>query len=288
MEGKSNTNGREGKETPPGNYTGRRTRLQHDCTVKLFPPISIPAVPGALPGRNLEAAATATDREASSLTTVATSRNSNRPETGCSCCCHCSCKRSGKKKKRCESRMPGAGSALSSCSGRSSSLSSWSSCSSRSSASSTSSSLGGRDTSSPRTVSRSMEVKDALKRIAEELASNDYIPAGNFDAAMNSRGDPFAPPPSRVLTGVSPPINVTVKQNWTINTLGIHSCVPQKINAFVQHLLTAIFRWLTARKYIVHVIVTLWPDFKWEPFASIVVPLSLCVCVCVYAYEKRL
>ena len=59
-------------------------------------------------------------------------------------------------------------------------------------------------------VSRSMEVKDALKRIAEELASDVHVPIEHLEK-MNrgviqgdSRGDPHAPPPSRVLTGVSP------------------------------------------------------------------------------------
>ena len=192
-----NTNDNKGKQTPPGNYVGRRNRLQQDCTVKLFPPISVPAIPGALaPGNSEPAPAIYT--ESSALTSAASSRNSKRTGQHCNCCCHCNCKRN---KKRCETRT--LGSAISRYSGRSSSLSSWSSCSSRLSLSSNCSSVGGREMSSLRAVSRSMETKDAaLKRVAEELASSDHIPIEHLEK-MNSRGDPGAPPPSRVLTGVS-------------------------------------------------------------------------------------
>ena len=186
-----------GKGTPPGNYAGRRARLQQDCTVKLFPPIP-----------QLQAPSSAAPKER-----VAADRDSSPPvSTRCvdqSCCCNCSCKRAKKKNNkrwRCDSRM--LGSATSSCS-RSSSLSSWSSCSSRSSRSSNCSSLGGRETLSPlRALSRSMDTKELLKKIAEELASDMPVPTEHVQR-MNgvtdgdSRGDPHAPPPSRVLTGVS-------------------------------------------------------------------------------------
>ena len=56
-------------------------------------------------------------------------------------------------------------------------------------------------------VSRSMETKEALKRIAEELASDVHVPIEHLEkmngALGDSRGDPHAPPPSRILTGVS-------------------------------------------------------------------------------------
>ena len=196
MEESSSINDNKGKETPPGNYAGRRNRLQQDCTVKLFPPISVPAIPGALAPGNLEPPAIS--MESSALTSATSSRNFERTGQHCKCCCHCSCKRN---KKRCESRA--LGSAILRCSGRSSSLSSWSSCSSRSSLSSNCSSVGGREMSSLTAVSRSMETKDAaLKRVAEELANSDHIPIEHLEK-MNSRGDPCAPPPSRVLTGVS-------------------------------------------------------------------------------------
>lgn len=178
----------EGKGTPPGNFAGRRNRLQQDCTVKLFPPLDLSFPVTAAPQGEDEV----------SLTSAG------------SCRCNCNCKKKNKR-LRCDSRM--VTSALSSrCSCRSSSsLSSWSSCSSsRSSASSNSSSLGEREMSALSVVSRSMEVKDALKRIAEELASDVHVPIEHLEK-MNrgviqgdSRGDPHAPPPSRVLTGVSP------------------------------------------------------------------------------------
>lgn len=202
MEQSTSTNDNKGKETPPGNYAGRRNRLQQDCTVKLFPPISVPAIPGTLAPGNLESP---TITESSALLTSATSsRNSERPGQHCNRCCHCSCKRNN---KRCKSRT--LGSASSRYSGRSSSLSSWSSCSSRSSLSSNCSSVEGRGMSSLRAVSISMETKDAaLKRVAEELASSDHIPIEHL-VKMNSRGDPCAPPPSRVLTGVSKHLKAT-------------------------------------------------------------------------------
>jgi hypothetical protein len=58
-------------------------------------------------------------------------------------------------------------------------------------------------------------VKDVLKRIADELASNDDDTGGigqnkGKGVLGDSRGDPHAPPPSRILTGVCMPTSVGV------------------------------------------------------------------------------
>ena len=185
-------------ETPAGNYAGRRRRLQQDCTVKLFPPIS-PSTVSESP----------TNQEPVKIATTA--RNSQKCGRGQHTCC-CCCKHKKHQRSRCHSTRT-IDSALSSCS-TSSTASSWSSCSSRSSAASASSNcsslaLDSRELSTLRVLSRSKEVKDVLKRIAEELAS-DGGGGQNENARIkggvlgDSRGDPHAPPPSRVLTGVSP------------------------------------------------------------------------------------
>ena len=169
--------------------------------MKLFPPISLSTVSES--PTNQEPAETAT-----------AARNSHKCGRGHhTCCCCCKCKKD--QRSRCNSRM--IDSALSSCSS-SSTASSWSSCSSRSSAASASSNCSSlvldRESSTLRALSRSREVKNMLKRIAEELAS-DGGGGGDIGHGRNenvrskggvlgdSRGDPHAPPPSRVLTGVS-------------------------------------------------------------------------------------
>ena len=191
-------------EAPAGNYTGRRRRLQQDCTVKLFPPITpSTASPDQTNHDDVDPAETATAHAA---------RRSRKCGHGHHSCC-CCCKHKKHQRSRCNSRM--VDSALSSCSSsssstRSSTASSWSSYGSgglSSAASSSGSSVLGRESSTLRALSRSRDVKDVLKRIAEELASNDDI---GGDIGRNrvggvlgdSRGDPHAPPPSRVLTGV--------------------------------------------------------------------------------------
>ena len=180
-------------ETPAGNYAGRRRRLQQDCTVKLFPPLSPSTVSDSPTNQVSVETATAANN---------ISRNLHKCGRGHHTCC-CCCKHKKHQRSRCNSRM--IDSALSSCSS-SSTASSWSSCSSRSSvASSDCSSLLERDSSTLRALSRSRDMKDVLKRIAEELASNDNsdISSQNKGGVLgDSRGDPHAPPPSRVLTGV--------------------------------------------------------------------------------------
>ena len=191
-------------EAPAGNYTGRRRRLQQDCTVKLFPPIT-PST--ASPGQ------TSHDADLAETATAHAARRSRKCGHGHHSCCCCCGKHKKHQRSRCNSRM--VDSALSSCSSsssstRSSTASSWSSYGSgdlSSAASSSGSSVLERESSTLRALSRSRDVKDVLKRIAEELASNDDI---GGDIGRNraggvlgdSRGDPHAPPPSRVLTGV--------------------------------------------------------------------------------------
>ena len=182
-------------DPPAGNYAGRRRRLQQDCTVKLFPPITPPT---ASPDQtNQDPAETATDARKSH-------KKCSRGHTH-TCCC-CKHRNKHQNRSRCNSRT--IDSALSSCSSSSrSTASSWSSFSSRSSpASSDCSSLVllERDSSSsPRGLSRSRDVKDVLKRIADELASNDDVGRNKAGGVLgDSRGDPHVPPPSRVLTGV--------------------------------------------------------------------------------------
>lgn len=190
-------------EPPAGNYAGRRRRLQQDCTVKLFPPIS-PST--EYPSNQEDPAKIAT-------TTAAGRKSHGNCEGGHHTCCCCCRHKKKHQRSRCNSRM--IDSALSSCSSSSScssrsTASSWSSCSSRSSAVSSisdCSSLLERESSTLRALSRSREVKDVLKRIAEELASNDDIGGIKAKGVLgDSRGDPHAPPPSRILTGVCMPI----------------------------------------------------------------------------------
>lgn len=179
-------------EIPAGNYAGRRRRLQQDCTVKLFPPLS----PSTVSESSATQMSVNTAAAANNL-----SRNSHKCGQGHHACC-CCCKHKKHQRSRCNSRM--IDSALSSCSS-SSTTSSWSSCSNRSSAASSDcSSLLERDSSTLRALSRSREVKDVLKRIAEELANTDNgdISRNKGGVLGDSRGDPHAPPPSRVLTGV--------------------------------------------------------------------------------------
>ena len=198
-------------ESPAGNHAGRRRRLQQDCTVKLFPPIS----PSTESPSNHENPA-----KIAATTTAAGRKSHGDCEGGCHTCCCCCRYKKKHQRSRCNSRM--IDSALSSCSSSSScssrsTASSWSSCSSRSSAASSvsdCSSLLERESSTLRTLSRSREVKDVLKRIAEELASNDDIGGIGLNKAKgvlgDSRGDPRAPPPSRVLTGVCMPTCIKV------------------------------------------------------------------------------
>ena len=184
----------EDRASPAGNYAGRKRRLQQDCTVKLFPPIS-------------PSTASPTNQGSATANLPQNSHKSGRGQHSCCCCCKCK----KHQRSRCSSRA--IDSALSSCS--SSTASSWSSCSSgRSSISGVSSNcsslVGRRDSSPLGALSRSREVKDVLKRIAQELASDGNIIGRNGNVIGDSRGDPHAPPPSRVLTGVRSSVYIII------------------------------------------------------------------------------